>query len=191
MCYECCFTTVIYNVMTIALSSCCMYIWNTQLWHPKFFISVIALMAESAESNRSTLVKPRSTWVITSKTEPTTPIDPLDQVNTHLWSTLGQKHGQTPLKPWRLRMSSGTFAAFSKFHLNTSKSPNMNVVQFFEGHNFHVEWHFKFWVEKDEKLGQLLAAPVHRNRVAFKVWQQFVQKPRRKTPYNICKSCRG
>jgi hypothetical protein len=30
MCCECRFTTVIYNVMTIALSSCCMYIWNTQ-----------------------------------------------------------------------------------------------------------------------------------------------------------------
>jgi hypothetical protein len=30
MCCECCFTTVIYNVMTITLSSCCMYISNTQ-----------------------------------------------------------------------------------------------------------------------------------------------------------------
>jgi hypothetical protein len=30
MCCECCFITVIYNVMTIALSSCCLYIWNTQ-----------------------------------------------------------------------------------------------------------------------------------------------------------------
>jgi hypothetical protein len=45
-------------------------------------------MAGSAKSNRLTLVKPRSPWVITSKTELTTPIDPLDQVNTHLWSTL-------------------------------------------------------------------------------------------------------
>jgi hypothetical protein len=40
------------------------------------------LMAESAKSNRLTLVKPRSTWVITSKIEPTTPNDPLDQVKT-------------------------------------------------------------------------------------------------------------
>jgi hypothetical protein len=79
-------------------------------------------------------------------------------------------------------MSSGTFVAFSKFHLNTSKSPNIKVVQFFEGHNFHVGWQFKFWVEKGGKLGQLPAAPVHQNRVAFKVWQQFVQKPLRKTP---------
>jgi hypothetical protein len=49
-------------------------------------------------------------------------------------------------------MSSGTFVAFSKFHLNTSKSPNTKVVQFVEGHNFHVDCLFKFWVEKDEKL---------------------------------------
>jgi hypothetical protein len=57
----------------------------------------------------------------------------------------------------------------------------MKVVQFFEGHNFHVEWHFKFLVEKDEKLGQPSAAPVHRNRVAFKVWLHFVENLFRKT----------
>jgi hypothetical protein len=39
-------------------------------------------MAESAESNRPTVVKPRSIWAITSKTEPTTPIDPLTK-STH------------------------------------------------------------------------------------------------------------
>jgi hypothetical protein len=126
-------------------------------------------MAESTKSNRPTLVKPRSTWVITSKTEPTTPIDPLDQVNTHSWSTRGQRHGQTPLKPWRRWISSGTFAAFSKFHLNTSKSNFMKVVQFGEGHNFHVDCHFQFWEEKGEKLGQLPATPVYQNRVTFKV----------------------
>jgi hypothetical protein len=55
-------------------------------------------MAESAESNRLTLVKPRSTWDITSKTSPTTPSDPLDQVDTPWWSTLGQRPSQNPLK---------------------------------------------------------------------------------------------
>jgi hypothetical protein len=79
-------------------------------------------------------------------------------------------------------MSSGTFAAFSKFHLNTSKSPNTKVVQFVEGHNFHVEWHFKFWVEKDEIHGQLSAASIHLDMATFKVWQQIVQNPLRKTP---------
>jgi hypothetical protein len=101
-------------------------------------------MTRSAESNRLTLVKPRSTWVITSKTSPMNPIEPLDQIYTHPWSTLGQRHGQTWLNHWRWRMSSGTFAAFSKFHLDTSKYTFMKVVQLVEGHNFHVDWHFKF-----------------------------------------------
>jgi hypothetical protein len=95
-------------------------------------------MTVSAKSNRPTMVKPRSTWVITLKTSPMNPNEPLDQVYTHPWSTLGQRHGQTPLKHWRRQMSSGTFAAFSKFYLNTSKSTFMGVVHFVEGHNFHV-----------------------------------------------------
>jgi hypothetical protein len=56
-------------------------------------------MTESAESNLLTLVKAWSTWVITSKTSSAIPNDPLDQVNTYLWSNLGQRHGQTLLKP--------------------------------------------------------------------------------------------
>jgi hypothetical protein len=68
-------------------------------------------------------------------------------------------------------MSSGTFAAFSQFHLNTSKYTNMKVVQFVEGHNFHVDWHFKFWMEKDEKCGQLSSSLVHRDMATFKVLQ--------------------
>jgi hypothetical protein len=39
-------------------------------------------MAGSAKLNRRTLVKPRSTWVLTSKTEPTTLNDPLAK-STH------------------------------------------------------------------------------------------------------------
>jgi hypothetical protein len=126
-------------------------------------------MTGSAESNRPTLVKPRSTWVITSKTSPRKPIESLDQAYTHPWSTFGQRHGQTLLKHWRRRMSSTTFAAFYKFHLTTSKSTFMKVVQLVEGHNFHVDWHFKFWEEMGGKLGQLAVPPVHRDRVAFKV----------------------
>jgi hypothetical protein len=72
-----------------------------------------------------------------------------------LWSKLSQKLAKTLVKPLVISCPSGTFAAFSKFHLNTSNSTNIKVVQFFEGHNFHVGWHFKFWVEKGEKLGQL------------------------------------
>jgi hypothetical protein len=45
---------------------------------PGFYLASLVLMAESAESNRLTLVKPRSTWVITSKTSPMNPSEPLD-----------------------------------------------------------------------------------------------------------------
>jgi hypothetical protein len=46
----------------------------------------------------------------------------------------------------------------------------MKVVQLVEKHNFLVDWHFKFGEEVGEKLGQLSAAPVHRNMATFKVW---------------------
>jgi hypothetical protein len=144
-------------------------------------------MAESAESNRPTAVKPRSTWVITSKNSPINPIEPLDRVYTHPWSTLDQRHGQTRLNHWRRRMSSGTFAAFSKIHLNTSKSSFMKVVHLVEGHNFHVDWLFKFWAKKDEKLGQLAVSPVHQDMAAFNVGKPILQNPWRKHPRAFAK----
>jgi hypothetical protein len=36
----------------------------------------------------------------------------------------------------------------------------MKVVHLVEGHNFHVDWHFKFWVEIGEKLDGLAVPPV-------------------------------
>jgi hypothetical protein len=60
------------------------------------------------------------------------------------WSTYGQTLAKDPLNTFDPSMSPGTFAAFSKFHLNTSKSPNVKVVYFVEGHTFHVEWHLRF-----------------------------------------------
>jgi hypothetical protein len=87
-------------------------------------------------------------------------------------------------------MSSGTFAAFSKIHLNTSKSTFMEVVHLVEGHNFHVDWHFKFRVEIGEKLDRLTVPPVHRDRLAFKVGTTFLQNPLRKTLDGLCESCR-
>jgi hypothetical protein len=33
------------------------------------------------------------------KTSPTNPNNPIDQVDTHVWSSLGQIHGQTTPKP--------------------------------------------------------------------------------------------
>jgi hypothetical protein len=53
-------------------------------------------MTESAESNRPTLVKPRSTWVITWKTSPMNLIEPLNQVYTH---TRGQPLVKDTVKP--------------------------------------------------------------------------------------------
>jgi hypothetical protein len=50
---------------------------------------------------------------------------------THLGQPLvkvGQTLVQTPFKPLDPPMSPGTFVAFSKFHLNTSNSPNTKVV---------------------------------------------------------------
>jgi hypothetical protein len=114
---------------------------------PCFELASLVLMTEQTGSNPLTLVKPWSTWVITSKTESTAPNDPLDQ-DAHTG-------GQSLVKPRCPWTSSGTFAAFSKFHLNTSKSPNIKVVQFFEGHNFAFGWHCKFGVGNSEKLGQL------------------------------------
>jgi hypothetical protein len=58
----------------------------------------------------------------------------------------------------------------------------MKVVQFVEGHNFHVDWHFKFCVEKDEKLAQMTAPPVHGHRLTFKVGKLLLQNLLRKNP---------
>jgi hypothetical protein len=68
--------------------------------------------------------------------------------------TCGQPLVKTPVKTLCLRTLSGTFAAFSKFHLNTSKSANIKVVHLFEGHTFHNWWHLRFGVEIGEILSQ-------------------------------------
>jgi hypothetical protein len=81
--------------------------------------------------------------------------DTPNQANTLLGTKLGQTLAKTLVKPLVTPCHSGTFATFSKFHLNTSNSTNIKVVQFFEEHNFHVGWHFNFLAEKGEKLGQL------------------------------------
>jgi hypothetical protein len=67
----------------------------------------------------------------------------------------------------------------------------MKVVHLVEGHNFHVDWHFKFWVEIGEKLDRLTVPPVYRGMAAFKVGTMFLQNPLRKTPWSLCESCRG
>jgi hypothetical protein len=88
-------------------------------------------------------------------------------------------------------MSLGTFAAFSKFHLNTSKSPNVKVVYFVEGHNFHVEWHYYFGVEMGEKCRSMSQVTIHRRLENSQLGMRFVNSWLRKTLYGLCRSCRG
>jgi hypothetical protein len=86
-------------------------------------------------------------------------------------------------------MSARTFAAFSKFHLNTSNSPNTKVVCFVQGHNFHVEWHCWFEVQIGENFKS--AVIVHWSREILQLGIQFVQKLLTKRLYALCESGRG
>jgi hypothetical protein len=83
-------------------------------------------------------------------------------------------------------VSVGTFAAFSKFHLNTSNSPNIKVVYIVDEHNFNVEWHLRFGVEMREKAWSTLAVTVHRRPENSQVGMQFVHNRLRKRPYALC-----
>jgi hypothetical protein len=88
-------------------------------------------------------------------------------------------------------MSARTFAAFSKFSLNTSNSPNTKVVYFVEGHNFHVGWHCWFEVQIGENCKSTSAFTVHWSREILHLGIQFVQKWLRKRLYALCESGRG
>jgi hypothetical protein len=88
-------------------------------------------------------------------------------------------------------VSAETFAAFSKFHLNTSNSPNVKVVYFVKEHNFHVEWHLKFRVEMREKSWSTLVVTIHRRPENSQVGMHFVHKWLRKRPYTLYQSCKG
>jgi hypothetical protein len=88
-------------------------------------------------------------------------------------------------------LSAGTFAAFSKFSLNTSNSPNTKVVYFVEGHIFHVEWHCWFGVEIGEKFKSTRATTIHWSREILHLGMQIVQKLLRKRLDALCESVRG
>jgi hypothetical protein len=72
------------------------------------------------------------------------------------YSTLVKTPLKNPLTSFDPLVSAGTFAAFSKFHLNTSNFPNEKVVYFVEGHNFHVEWHAGLKCKLVKSAGQRL-----------------------------------
>jgi hypothetical protein len=67
----------------------------------------------------------------------------------------------------------------------------MKVVHLVEGHNFYVDWHFKFLVEISEKLDRLAVPPIFQNRPACNIGTTFLQNPLRKTLYGHFESCRG
>jgi hypothetical protein len=67
----------------------------------------------------------------------------------------------------------------------------MKVVDLVEGHNFHVDWHFKFWMENCEKPLARQISLFFQNVSTFKVGTTFLQNPLRKTPYGLFESCRG
>jgi hypothetical protein len=77
------------------------------------------------------------------------------------WSAYGQTLVEDPLNTFDPPMSSGTFATFSKFHLNTSKFPNVKVVYFVKGHNSHVEWYCWFEVQNGEKCRSMPLGTIH------------------------------
>jgi hypothetical protein len=80
---------------------------------------------------------------------------------------------------------------FSKFHLNTSNSPNVKVVYFVEEHNFHAEWHLIFGVGIREKAWSMLIATIHQRLGICHLGMQFVHNWLIKRPYTLCESCRG
>jgi hypothetical protein len=57
----------------------------------------------------------------------------------------------------------------------------MKVVHLDEGHNFHVDWHFKFWREKLENLVArqilLFAKPCWHSRLASLQFKFCAEKP--------------
>jgi hypothetical protein len=67
----------------------------------------------------------------------------------------------------------------------------MKVVHLVEGHNFHVDWHYKFRVEKLEKLVAKAGSTIQPIRLTFKVGNCVIQNLWRKTPYSLFESCRG
>jgi hypothetical protein len=88
-------------------------------------------------------------------------------------------------------MSAGTFAALSKFSLNTSNSPNTKVVYFVEGHIFHVERHCWFEVQIGEKFKSTRLSTIHWSREILHLGIQVVQKLLRKRLDVLCESGRG
>jgi hypothetical protein len=111
-------------------------LWVTTSWEaasvtPKFLISIISA------NDRINRVKHCWHWSNLGQPE-TSPWKPRQQSlmtplikSTHpFWSNLGERCGQTLVKPHCPWTPAGTFAAFFKFQQNTSNSPNIKLSSF-------------------------------------------------------------
>jgi hypothetical protein len=67
----------------------------------------------------------------------------LNHLDDHM-STLVKTLAQNPSYSFNLLCHSRTLARSPKISLNTPKPPKEKNVQNVEGHNFAVEWHWKF-----------------------------------------------
>jgi hypothetical protein len=65
----------------------------------------------------------------------------------------------------------------------------MKVVDLDKGHNFHVDWHFKFGEEKLEKTPCKPEITVCQTLLRFKVGIQITSNLGRKTLYRLCRKC--
>jgi hypothetical protein len=147
------------------------------VWRPRFLISVISAddrinQVKHVDFGQILVNQGHHLEILANITN-----DPLKQVNTPLWSTLGQTLVKSWSKPLLSLSPPRTFAAFSNFHLNTSKSANIKVVHLLEGHTIHSWWHLKFWVEIAQKCGQLQSSNIHRRQESV-VWTSLGPLPR-------------
>jgi hypothetical protein len=130
------------------------------------------LMTESTESKPVELVKHWSTWVITSKTSPTVTNDPLDQVNTHSWSTHGQNPGHTPL-PLSILQNFCRVLQISPKHFKISQYKSCPV---FRGTQLCFWVAFQIWSVKGRKTWSTTGNTIHPSHENQQLCLQFMLK---------------
>jgi hypothetical protein len=138
-------------------------------------------MTESAESNLLTLVKPWSTWVITSKTEMTIPNDPLYQVNTYLWSKLVKGTVKPLLKNPMSVNSLRNFCRVLQISPKHSKISQYKRFPVFQGTQLSYWMAFQILCGKGWKTWSTAEFTVHRASAKPELCLTFLLKTLRKT----------
>jgi hypothetical protein len=148
-------------------------------------------MTESAESNRLTLVKPRSTWVITSKTEPTTPIDPpwpsQHTLVVNPWSKARSNPTKTLMSMNVLRNFCRVLQISSK-HFKISQYESCSVCR---GTQLSCRLAFQILSGKERKTWSTVSICYSPECGGIQSLTAICAKSIEKTPYGLCKSCRG